>query len=49
MLQESIITYDVEQEYLSVNSIQPGSPIEFSIKRADNFYLDLKESLFIVS
>ena len=29
-------------------SIQPGAPIEFSIKSDDNFYLDLDESRFIV-
>ena len=48
MLRQSIITDDFDQEYLPVNSIQPGAPIEFSIKSADNFYLDLDESRFIV-
>ena len=48
MLQQSIITDDFDQEFLPVNSIQPGAPIEFSIKSADNFYLDLDESRFIV-
>ena len=48
MLQQSIITDNFDQEYLPVNSIQPGAPIEFSIKSADNFYLDLDESRFIV-
>ena len=37
---QSIITDDFDQEYIPVNSIQPGAPIEFSIKSADNFYLD---------
>ena len=41
MLQQSIITDDFDQEYLPVDSIQLGTPIEFSIKSADNFYLDL--------
>ena len=48
MLQQCIITDDFDQEYLPVNSIQPGAPIEFSIKSADNFYLDLDELRFIV-
>ena len=47
-LQQSIITDDFDQEYLPVNSIQPGAPIEFLIKIAHNFYLDLDESRFIV-
>ena len=49
MLQQSITTDDFDQEYLPVNSIQPGAPIEFSIKCADNFHLDLDESRFIVT
>ena len=49
MLQQSIITDDFVQKYLPVNSTQPGAPIEFSIKSADNFFLDLNESRFIVS
>ena len=48
MLQQSVITDDIDQEYLPVNSIQPGAPIKFSIKSADNFYLNLDESRFIV-
>ena len=48
MLQQSIITNDFAQEYLHVNFILPNAPIEFSIKSADNFYLDLDESRFIV-
>ena len=49
MLQQSIITDDYDQEYLPVNYIQPGEHFEFSIKCADNFYLDLEESRFIVT
>ena len=48
MLQQRIITDHFDHEYLPVNSIQRGAPIEFSIKSADNFYLDLDESRFIV-
>ena len=31
MLQQSIITYEFDQEYHPVNSIQPGATIEFFI------------------
>ena len=48
MLQQSIITDDFDQEYLPVNSIQLYAQIEFSIKSADNCYLDLDKSRFIV-
>ena len=48
MLQQSIIIDDFDQEYLPVNYIQPGAPIEFSIKNVDFFYLDLDESRFII-
>ena len=43
MLQQIIITDDFDQEFLFVISIQPCAPIKFSIKSADNFYLDLDE------
>ena len=48
MLQQSIITDDFYQEYLTVNSIQTNAPIKFSNKSANNFYIDLNESRFIV-
>ena len=32
MLQQSIITDDFDQEYLPVNSIQPGAPNNFQLK-----------------
>lgn len=49
LLQQNVIKDDFDQEYLPVNAIQPGAPIEFSIKTADDLYLDLDESRFIVS
>ena len=48
MLQRNIIIDDFDQEYLPVNSFQPGAPIEFSIKSADNFNLDMDDSRLIV-
>ena len=48
MLQQSIIT-DEFDEYLPVNSIQPGAPIEFLIKSADNLDQELDKSGFIVT
>ena len=48
MFQQSIITDDFDHEYLPAIFIQPGASIEFSIKSADNFYLDLDESRYIV-
>ena len=49
LLQQNVIKDDFDQEYLPVNAIQAGAPIEFSIKTADDLYLDLDESRFIVT
>ena len=49
VLQQTIIKDDFDQEYLPVNAIQQGAPIEFSIKSGDEYYLDLDESLMIVT
>ena len=49
MLQQSIITDEFDQKYLPVNPIQRNAPIEFSIKSADNIYLDLDQSRVIVA
>ena len=49
MLQQTIIKDDFDNEYLPVNAIQAGAPIEFSIKSADDYYLDLDESLMVVT
>ena len=49
ILQQNIIKDDFDQEYLPVNAIQAGAPIEFSIKSANDHYLDLDESRMIVT
>ena len=49
ILQQNIIKDDFDQEYLPVNAIQAGAPIEFSIKSANDHYFDLDESRMIVT
>ena len=49
ILQQNIIKDEFDQEYLPVNAIQAGAPIEFSIKSAIDHYLDLDESRMIVT
>ena len=49
MLQQSIIKDDFDNEYLPVNAIQQGAPIEFSIKSGDEYYLDLNDSRMVVT
>ena len=49
MLQQSIIKDDFDNEYLPVNAIQQGAPIEFSIKSGDEYYLDLNDLRMVVT
>jgi hypothetical protein len=49
LLQQNVIKDDFEQEYLPVNAIQAGAPIEFTIKTADDYYIDLDQSRFIAT
>ena len=49
ILQQNIIKDEFDQEYLPVNAIQAGAPIEFSIKSANDHYFDLDESRMIVT
>ena len=44
IMQQNVIENEFNREYAPLATIQPGSPIEFTVKGANNLYLDLNNS-----
>jgi len=48
IMQQTVLLNEFDREYLPLATLQQGAPVEFMIKGADQLYLDLNESLFLV-
>ena len=44
IMQQNVIENEFNREYAPIATIQPGMAIEFTVKRANDLYLDLNNS-----